>query len=260
MEMIRLELLKLRRTSLLWVGVAAGMLAILVSFYLAAADRMTQYTVTIFMGNIIANNQSSLFPFVAVLTVGRMMEWERTSQTLRGILTVPVRFSALLAAKLKAGVLLTLGYSLLQWGLGVLCCLLLQLPGAEAGALLGHLLRLAGNNLCLYVAVLPVTALCTQFAGGYLAGTVFAVFYGFCSIFAGDYGFTALYPICAGSLLLGLEDAAPTPAQRLCALLILGCMLGLGILLTATARDRTGERQPRRRSPATPRKTGRRRR
>ena len=35
--MIRLELLKLRRTSLLWVGVASGMLAILVSFYLAAA-------------------------------------------------------------------------------------------------------------------------------------------------------------------------------------------------------------------------------
>lgn len=50
--MIRLELLKLRRTSLLWVGTAAGMLAILVSFYLAAADHMTQYTVAIFMGNL----------------------------------------------------------------------------------------------------------------------------------------------------------------------------------------------------------------
>ena len=74
------------------------MLAILISFYLAAADRMTQYTVAIFMGNIVSNNQSSLFPFVAVLTVGRMMEWERTSHTLRGILTVPVSFPALLAA------------------------------------------------------------------------------------------------------------------------------------------------------------------
>lgn len=258
MKMIRLELLKLRRTSLLWVGVAAGMLAILVSFYLAAADRMTQYTVSIFMGNIVANNQSSLFPFVAVLTVGRMMEWERTSHTLRGILTVPVDFSALLTAKLEAGVPLTLGYSLLQWVLGVGCCLVLHLPGLQAGALLGDLLVLACSNLCVYIAVLPVIALSAQFAGGYLAGTVFAVFYGFCSIFANSHGFTALYPVCACNLLLGLADDAPTPARRLCALLSLGCVLALGIALAATARDRTGEQQPRR--PARRSQTGRRRR
>ena len=140
--MIRLELLKLRRTSLLWVGTAAGMLAILVSFYLAAADHMTQYTVAIFMGNLAANNRSSLFPFVAVLTVGRMMEWERTSRTLPGLLTVPVRFPALLGAKLAAGLPLTVGYSLLQWVLGILCCLVLRLPGIAAMPLLADLLEI----------------------------------------------------------------------------------------------------------------------
>lgn len=258
--MIRLELLKLRRTSLLWVGVAAGMLAILVSFYLAAADRMTQYTVAIFMGNIVSNNQSSLFPFVAVLTVGRMMEWERTSHTLRGILTIPVKFSALLAAKLEAGVLLTLGYSLLQWVLGVGCCFGLHLPGLEAGALLRDLLVLAASNLCVYIAVLPVIALSAQFAGGYVAGTVFAVFYGFCSIFVEGGVFSALYPICAGTVLLGPGRYRPTLPQCLCALLSLGCMLGLGILFTATARDRTGEHRPKPGSSPLQRKAGRQRR
>ena len=186
--MIRLELLKLRRTSLLWVGTAAGMLAILVSFYLAAADHMTQYTVAIFMGNLAANNRSSLFPFVAVLTVGRMMEWERTSRTLPGLLTVPVRFPALLGTKLAAGLPLTVGYSLLQWVLGILCCLVLRLPGIAAGQLLADLLVLTGSNLCVYVAVLPIIALAAQFAGGYIPGTVFAVFYGFCSIFISGHG------------------------------------------------------------------------
>ena len=171
---ILLELTKLRRTSLLWVGVAAGLLAILVSFYLAAADRMTQYTVDIFMGNLIANNQSSLFPFVAVL---------------------------------------------------------------------GALARLLANNLCLYAAVLPVTALTAQFAGGYVAGTVFAVVYSFCSIPLSGHGFAAFYPISAGSVLMGLDGPAPTASQYLCAGVSLGGTLLLGLLFTVTARDRTEERQ-----------------
>lgn len=172
--LIRLELLKLCRTSLLWVGVAAGLLAILVSFYLAAADRMTQYTVDIFMGNLVANNRSDLFPFVAALTVGRMMEWERTSRTLPGLLTVPVGFPALLGAKLAAGVPLTVAYSLLQWILGIVCCGVLRLPGMAAGPLLADLLVLTGSNLCVYIAVLPVIALAARYAGGYIPGTVFA--------------------------------------------------------------------------------------
>lgn len=241
---ISLELTKLRRTSLLWVGVAAGLLAILVSFYLAAADRMTQYTVDIFMGNLIANNQSSLFPFVAVLTVGRMMEAERTAHTLPGVLTVPMRFSTLLAAKLATGAVLTVGYSAVQWVLGVVCCVGLVLPGVELLPLLGDLARLLANNLCLYAAVLPVTALTAQFAGGYVAGTVFAVVYSFCSIPLSGHGFAAFYPISAGSVLMGLDGPAPTAAQCLCAGVSLGGTLLLGLLFTVTARDRTEERQP----------------
>lgn len=258
LKWISLELTKLRRTSLLWVGTAAGMLAILFSFYLAAADRMTQYTVPIFMGNIVSHNQSTLFPFVAVLTVGRMMEAERTSHALRSVLTVPVRFPALLAAKLGAGVVLTLGYSLLQWVLGVVCCVGLHLPGVEAGALALDLLKLAASNLCVYIAVLPVMALSAQFTGGYVAGTVFAVFYGFCSIIVSGHGWGALYPVSAGAVLLGLEGDSPAAVARLNAAMSLGCMLALGILLTVTARDRTGEQLPTKKQK--PRKRSRRRR
>ena len=236
--MIRLELLKLRRTSLLWVGTAAGMLAILVSFYLAAADHMTQYTVAIFMGNLAANNRSSLFPFVAVLTVGRMMEWERTSRTLPGLLTVPVRFPALLGAKLAAGLPLTVGYSLLQWVLGILCCLVLRLPGIAAGPLLADLLVLTGSNLCVYVAVLPIIALAAQFAGGYIPGTVFAVFYGFCSIFISGHGLAAAYPVSAVTMLLERDRTQPTAQDTVCAAVSLVCTAALAVVLTATARDR----------------------
>lgn len=242
--MIRLELLKLRRTSLLWVGTAAGMLAILVSFYLAAADHMTQYTVAIFMGNLAANNRSSLFPFVAVLTVGRMMEWERTSRTLPGLLTVPVRFPALLGAKLAAGLPLTVGYSLLQWVLGILCCLVLRLPGIAAMPLLADLLVLTGSNLCVYVAVLPIIALAAQFAGGYIPGTVFAVFYGFCSIFISGHGLAAAYPVSAVTMLLERDRTQPTAQDTVCAAVSLVCTAALAVVLTATARNRTREKPP----------------
>lgn len=243
-NLIHMELLKLRRTSLLWVGTAAGLLAILVSFYLAAADRMTQYTVAIFMGNIVSNNQSSLFPFVAVLTVGRMMEWERTSHTLQSILTIPVRFSTLLAAKLSTGVLLTIGYSLLQWILGIVCCILLHLPGVEAGELVQDLLVLVCSNFCVYIAVLPIVALSSQFAGGYIAGTFFAVFYGFCSIFANGHGFSAVFPVSAGTVLLQQDVIQPTLADTVCAASSLFCMAAVTFVLTITSRDRTEEKQP----------------
>lgn len=246
-KLIGMELLKLRRTSLLWVGVAAGMLAILVSFYLAAADRMTQYTVAIFMGNIVSNNQSSLFPFVAVLTVGRMMEWERSSHTLQSILAIPVRFSTLLAAKLSTGVLLTIGYSLLQWILGIACCVLLHLPGVEVGALVQDLLVLVCSNLCVYLAVLPIVVLSSQFAGGYMAGTVFAVFYGFCSIFANGHGFSALFPVSAGTVLLRRDMMQPAVSDIVCAAISLLCMAVLTFVLTVTSRERTREKQPQQR-------------
>ena len=62
--------------------------------------------------------------------------------------------------------LLTMGYSLLQWVLGVGCCLVLHLPGVEAGALLRDLLVLAASNLCVYIAVLPVAALSASLPAG----------------------------------------------------------------------------------------------
>lgn len=245
-NLMGMELLKLRRTSLLWVGTAAGMLAILVSFYLAAADRMTRYTVSIFMGNLVSNNQSTLFPFVAVLTVGRMMEGERTSRALPNVLAVPLSFSRLLAAKLSTGVLLTLAYSLMQWILGIACCAVLHLPGMEAAALFLDLAVLSGSNFCVYVAVSPIVALSSQFAGGYIAGTVFAVFYGFCSIFANGHGFSALYPVSAGTVLLEREVMQPA-ADTVCAAISLLVMVALTAALTCGARDRTGEKLPKQR-------------
>lgn len=244
-NLICMELLKLRRTSLLWVGVAAGLLAILVSFYLAAADRMTQYTVAIFMGNLVANNQSTLFPFVAVLTVGRMMEWERTSRTLQNLLTVPVPFCRLLTAKLLTGGLLAVVYSLLQWILGIICCVLLHLPGVGAAALFRDLLILSGSNLLVYIAVLPIVVLTSQFSGGYVAGTVFAVFYGYCSIFASGHGFTAFYPVSAGTVLLEWDASRFSAADSIYAVISLLCMAVLTAILVGGAKDRTAEKRPR---------------
>lgn len=243
--LIYLELLKLRRTSLLWVGAAVGLMAILVSFYLAVADRMTQYTVAIFMGNLVANNQSTLFPFVAVLTVGRMMEWERTSRTLQNLLTVPVSFSRLLTAKLLTGGLLTVAYSLLQWILGIICCVLLHLPGVEAAALFRNLLILSCSNLLVYISVLPIVALSSQFSGGYVSGTVFAVFYGFCSIFASGHGFTAFNPVSAGTVLLEWDASRFSVKDIVYAVISLLCMAVLTVILAVGSKNRTAEKQPR---------------
>lgn len=239
-SMIGLEFIKLRRTALLWVGIAAGIGSIAISLYLSVADKTTEYTFDIFTGNVISNNMSLFLPFTAVLTVGYMMEQERTCCTLKSILSIPVTFRKLLAAKLTAGMCFTAAYSLLQWVLSLLTCSILHLSGMNPVSAIVKFGTMLGMNLCVYIAVLPVIAFTVQYTGYYMAGVGFAVFYGFCSIFATGHGFTAVYPVSAGLVLLKF-NMAPTIQERINAVSSLSLMLVLTIILTLTSYDRTGK-------------------
>lgn len=237
-SMIGLEFIKLRRTALLWVGIATGIGSIAISLYISLADKMTEYTFDIFAGNVIHNNMSLFFPFTAVLTVGYMMEQERTCCTLRTILSIPVTFRKLLTAKLAAGMCFTASYSILQWILSLFTCSILQLSGLDPVSAIVTFGMMLVMNLCVYIAVLPVIALSAQYKGGYMAGVGFAVFYGFCSVFTAGHGFTAVYPISAGLVLLKF-DMAPTIQETINAASGLSLMLALTIILTLTSYDRT---------------------
>ncbi len=241
--MVKLEFLKLRGTYFLLTGVVTAIGSIVLGLYLAAADRTTNYTFLIFTENVIINNMSLFFPFTAVLTVGQMMEQERTCSTLNNLFAIPIRFQELLSAKIATGAVMAALYAILQWILSASACMLLGLPGITVPFAFLRLANMIGINLCIYIAVLPVIALTAQYAGGYMAGAGFSVFYGFCSVFATGRGFTAIYPISAGTVLFRLHG---TPAFRECisAVLSLAVVLILAVVFIAASQDRAEGVQP----------------
>lgn len=78
---------------------------------------------------------------------------------LKSLLAVQVSFRRLLAAKMAAGALMTLLYSIMQWALSLLLCGILKLSGLNPVSAADTLGRMLGANLCVYMAVLPIIAL-----------------------------------------------------------------------------------------------------
>ena len=112
------------------------------------------------------------------------------------------------------------------------------LPGLDAAAAGRAFACIAGANLCVYLAVLPVAVLGARYAGGYAPATAFALFYGFFGSMISTRRWGVFYPTLAGSVLFPPEGA-PQPGQAACALAALIVMTALGVLLLARARDRS---------------------
>ena len=232
-----LEFCKLRGTGLWLLALLSGMAAIFLSLYLVVADQSTVYTFPLFIQNIRSNTGSMLLPCTAAFLLGQMMERERTCGTLKNLLAVPLTFRRLLGVKAAACAVMTLLYSAVQWAFALAAACALGLPGLDAAA--GRaFVCIAGANLCVYLAVLPVAVLGARDAGGYAPATAFALFYGFFGSMISTRRWGVFYPTLAGAVLFPPEGA-PQPGQAACALAALIVMTALGVLLLARARDRS---------------------
>jgi ABC-type transport system involved in multi-copper enzyme maturation permease subunit len=197
MNIIITEFQKLKRYSILWVGIAAVLFsALLAVFQQSSSDEVMQYES--YANSVIWNNFSMAFPFMIVLVGGYIINREYVDHTLKNMLTIPVSFRKLLAGKVVTVGLVTALYGFLSFlctfALGALFC-----QGDMSAALVvKSCFQLIGIGLCCYVAVLPIIILFSRKQNGFLAGTGLAFVYGFCGIFIAGRAFTDYYPITAG--------------------------------------------------------------
>lgn len=232
-KLFKAELYKLRRDPTVWIGVAAALLAVLASRKIATANDGTLYDWALFASNTIWINTVLLFPCAITLVVGHGVARERTEDTLKSILVIPVSFRRLLAGKLLLGGLFTLLFALCEFAFSLLVFTISAMPGLSMAGALCSLAQMLGMNLCIYLAVLPVIAFTAFFPGGYLPGVAFAVFYGFVGIFAAGHDFTALYPITAGLALIRYAGVELTGPGTLLAAANLLLMLALTAVIVA---------------------------
>lgn len=237
-RIVKTEFWKLKRFSVMWIGVAAMLSVVLLSRFMAIASDGVTHTLENFSNTVIWNNFSLIFPATITLIAGYIMERERTDDTLKNIAAIPVSFRRLLAVKMVTVGVLSIFLAVVEFVFTLIVFFISRYPGFTVSGAIHSLVQMIGMNLCVYIAVMPIIVYTSQRAGSFMAGVGFSFFYGFVAIFASGHGLTNLYPIAAGLGLVNYQaDGGSAYNKSLCFAVIL-LMLLVSAVLIAFARDR----------------------
>ncbi|MFA9463083.1 MAG: ABC transporter permease [Velocimicrobium sp.] len=219
------EFQKLKRYSILWVGIVAVLFsALLAVFQQNSGNGRMQYES--YANSVIWNNFSMAFPFMIVLIGGYIINREYVDHTLKNMLTIPIPFRKLLAGKVITVGVVTALYGffsfLCTYVLGALFCH----GDMSPTIVMKSLFQLVGLGLCCYLAVLPIIIFFSRKQNGFLAGTGLAFVYSFCGIFIAGRALTDYYPITAGLGIIKFTGDGT---------LIFNCFVEIGVLFIMAA-------------------------
>lgn len=196
------EFTKLKRYSILWIGIVAVFFsAMLAVFQSSSGGGSILYES--FYNNIIWNNFSLAFPFMIVLIGGYIINREYIDHTLKNVLTVPISFRKMLTGKLIAIGMITVLFAVFSFLCTLLLAFVLQTKGMFIPLVVKSLYLIVGIGLCNYIAVLPIITFFCRKQNGFFAGVGFAFVYGFCGIFVAGRSLTDFYPITSGLGIFG---------------------------------------------------------
>jgi ABC-type transport system involved in multi-copper enzyme maturation permease subunit len=234
------EFQKLKRYSILWVGIVAVLFsALLAVFQQNSGSEIIQFES--YINSVIWNNFSMAFPFMIVLIGGYIINREYVDHTLKNMLSVPISFRKLLTGKVITVGLVTALYGFFSFlctlTLGSLFCR----GNVSAVLVMKSFYQLIGLGLCCYLAVLPILIFFSRKQNGFLAGTGLAFVYGFCGTFIAGRALTDYYPITAGlGIIKFTGDGALTfnPSVEIGILLIMIALSIVMLLCTKGFKDK----------------------
>lgn len=235
-RLVKTELLKLKRYSILWIGIAAMLAVVLLTRFMAIAQDSQTYSLEMFSNDVIWNNLTLIYPAVITLIAGYIMERERTDDTLKNLLAVPVSFRKLLLGKLFTVGIIAVFLAAAEFVIMLMVFLISGFPGFSWITAMKGLFQMTGINLLAYVALLPVIVTTSQRAGSFMPGVAFSFFYGFVGTFASGHGLTSLYPISAGLALIGYQGGGSVGAMSrrlsLSVLLLMGLIAAVMVIFS----------------------------
>ena len=208
LKIAKTEFYKLKRYSVVWIGVATMLTVVLLTRFMATASDGAVHTLEYFSNSVIWNNFSLIFPATITLIAGYIIERERVDDTLKNIMTIPIPFRKLLAGKLIAVGGLAIILAAIEFVFTMIVFFISRFPGFSFAGMILALVRMIGMNLFVYVAVLPIIVFTGQHAGSFMAGVGFSFFYGFVGTFA--YGLGNIYPVTAGLGLINYQSGETT--------------------------------------------------
>lgn len=261
-NVLKAEVLKLRRCQIFLVGLVALALCPLVQYgsqlVMAEPYRNPDYTVSSLFENVVWGNTQIFLPITLVMTGGWLIDRESAHNTLKNILPIPVSMPKLLGAKLLLTGALAVVLGLYSVGVTLLTALVVGLPG-----LTGEVLLHGGGQIVLAafttgLVCMPLILIFGQIRGAYLGGSILAFFLGYSMLFFKGGILASLYPFSAALILAGFDMGAyagtTTEPNLLLAFAGVGLMAVWAAVLLGMSRNRKEKRPPRqaksRRKPA----------
>lgn len=180
------ELLKLKRYSVVTAGLAMTILSVLMTLFYATAQDGTVWTFAYYLHTIQSKNVQYFFPLILVLVGGFCITREEGDDTLKSLLTVPVSWRQLLAAKALALLLLNGLFSLFCALFAVAVNLRCRFPGMTPAAVVQATLSLLATNLLVYLAVSPLLFTLAARRSTFLFSLPLAFLYGYLATFEGN--------------------------------------------------------------------------
>ena len=233
-NLLKSELLKLRRCQILWVGVVALALCPLVQYgsqlIVEPEYRNPNYDFPMLFANVVWGNTQMFFPISLV-----MIDRESTHDTLKNIMTIPVSMPDVLGAKLFWVGILTVLLGIYSVGVTLITGLAVGLSGLTAEVFFHGGTQIVLAGLTTYMVCMPLILIFGQIRGAYLGGSILAFFLGYSMLFFKGGILASIYPFSAALILVGFdmsEYAGTTTAPNpLLAVIGVGIMVLWAVLL-----------------------------
>ena len=244
LSIISSEFQKIKRYHILLIGIIglalSPVLGLITQSVSIEEARNPNFDLSALINSTIWNNATIFMPVIFTLIGGYLINREYADGTLKNIFVVPVPFSKLLAGKLLFLGLLSLIWGLYSFTTTIIVGVCTGLQGLSISVLVTGLLQMAGLSICVYIAVLPIIALCGKTSGLFMSGSVIAFVLGYCSMFFKSGVLREVYPFLASLTVIGFDTAsyinAESQSNTLMGMLSLGAMLLISALLIASAK------------------------
>ena len=183
-RIIKTELWKLKRYHIIWAGILLMLLSVGITLFASTALDGTVWTFPHLVERVIQNNTTTIFPMCITLIAGYIIAREKSDDTLKSIMTIPVSYPALIGGKLIVCGFLSVFLGMASTFFTVAAELLVGFPGFSVTAVIQALIQITLNTLFLYIAVTPIIAFTARIPNGHMIGVILAFVYGYGGMFA----------------------------------------------------------------------------
>ena len=186
-NLLKSELLKLRRCQILLVGLVALALCPLVQYgsqlIMEAEYRNPNYDFSALFENVVWGNTQIFLPISLVMIGGWLIDRESTHDTLKNIMTIPVSMPKMLGAKLLLVGMLAVLLGIYSVGITLITGLTVGLSGLTAEVFFHGGTQIVLAALTTYLVCMPLILIFGQIRGAYLGGSILAFFLGYSMLF-----------------------------------------------------------------------------